>query len=74
MCFCGVDPGKAFLILGKAIFLNFSKSPQRVGIIFMVRKSNFKLKKMKPLSVGLKKLNCKSGKVRNPSTYKIRMG
>lgn len=40
----------------------------------MVRKSNSKLKEMKPLSVGVKKLNRKSVRVRNPSTYKIRDG
>lgn len=60
--------------IGESYFSEIFKISTRVGIIFMVRKSNFELKKMKPLNVGLKKLNHKSGKVRNTSTYKVRMG
>lgn len=53
----GVGQGKAFLISGESYLSEFFKIFTKSRYYFMARKSNFNLKKMKPLSIGLKKLN-----------------
>lgn len=71
MCFHGVGQGKPFLVSEESCFSGFLKISTKSRYYFTDRKGNFKLKKMKPLSVRLKKLDHNSIRVGNTSTYKV---